>query len=122
MSCPTSSRPPRPTGPPLSGRQGRPRRSRSRSRWPGWSSEGTIMRTAAAALSLLILPLAVPAADPLPVGHRGLPRHAPENTLAAFAACLELRLGFELDVRRSKDGARVGLPDDTVHRTTDGTA
>src|SRR5688572_5961368 len=32
---------------------------------------------------------------PLVVGHRGLLRHAPENTLAGFRACLELRLGFE---------------------------
>src|SRR5262249_24598311 len=38
------------------------------------------------------------------IGHRGLLRHAPENTLASFSACLDLRLGFELDVRRSKDG------------------
>jgi glycerophosphoryl diester phosphodiesterase len=71
-------------------------------------------------LIILTLPLAARAADPLPVGHRGLPRHAPENTLAAFAACLELRLGFELDVRRSKDGALVCVHDDTVNRTTDG--
>src|SRR3954463_10932564 len=35
---------------------------------------------------------------PLIVGHRGLLRHAPENTLASFRACLELRLGFEFDV------------------------
>lgn len=69
---------------------------------------------------LLALPLAA-AAAPLPVGHRGLPRHAPENTLAAFAACLELRLGFELDIRRSKDGHLVCVHDDTVDRTSDGT-
>jgi glycerophosphoryl diester phosphodiesterase/cyclophilin family peptidyl-prolyl cis-trans isomerase len=54
------------------------------------------------------------------VAHRGLFRHAPENTLPAFAACLELRLGFELDVRRSKDGHLVVLHDRTLDRTSDG--
>lgn len=54
------------------------------------------------------------------VGHRGLIRHAPENTLAAFTACLELRIGFELDVRRTRDGHLVCLHDDGVKRTTDG--
>ncbi len=54
------------------------------------------------------------------VGHRGLLRHAPENTLAGFAACLDLRLGFELDVRRSKDGQLVIMHDDDVKRTTNG--
>jgi glycerophosphoryl diester phosphodiesterase len=54
------------------------------------------------------------------VGHRGLMRHAPENTLAGFAACLQLRLGFELDIRRTKDGVLVCLHDDDVKRTTDG--
>ena len=28
------------------------------------------------------------AAEPIPVAHRGLLRHAPENTIPAFAACL----------------------------------
>jgi glycerophosphoryl diester phosphodiesterase/cyclophilin family peptidyl-prolyl cis-trans isomerase len=54
------------------------------------------------------------------VAHRGLLRHAPEDTLAAFAACLELRLGFELDVRRSKDGHLVVIHDATLDRTTNG--
>jgi glycerophosphoryl diester phosphodiesterase len=54
------------------------------------------------------------------VGHRGLMRHAPENTLAGFAACIDLRLGFELDVRRTRDGHLVCLHDDDVKRTTDG--
>lgn len=54
------------------------------------------------------------------VAHRGLAREAPENTLAAFGACLPLRLGFELDVRRGKDGTLVVLHDDHVGRTTDG--
>lgn len=54
------------------------------------------------------------------VGHRGLIKDAPENTLAAFRACLELRVGFEFDVRRTQDGQLVCLHDDTVDRTTDG--
>jgi glycerophosphoryl diester phosphodiesterase len=57
---------------------------------------------------------------PAVVGHRGLMRHAPENTLAGFAACLELGLGFELDVRRTRDGHLVCLHDADVRRTTDG--
>lgn len=52
------------------------------------------------------------------VGHRGLMRHVPENTIAGFAACMNLRLGFELDIRRSKDGVLVLLHDDDVKRTT----
>ena len=57
---------------------------------------------------------------PLVVAHRGLLKHAPENTLANFRACLELRLGFEVDIRRSKDGVLVCVHDDTVDRTTNG--
>ena len=57
---------------------------------------------------------------PLIVAHRGLARHAPENTLAGFRACLELRLGFEFDVRKTGDGQLVCIHDDTVERTTDG--
>lgn len=59
-------------------------------------------------------------ADPsLPrlVGHRGLITHAPENTLATFAACLHLRLGFELDVRRTSDGHLICLHDADLQRT-----
>src|SRR6476469_4312332 len=55
---------------------------------------------------------------PLAVAHRGLLRHAPENTLANFRACLELRLGFEFDVERTKDGHLVCIHDSTVNRTT----
>jgi glycerophosphoryl diester phosphodiesterase len=54
------------------------------------------------------------------VAHRGLLRHAPEDTLANFRACLELRLGFEFDVQRTKDGALVCIHDNTVDRTTNG--
>jgi glycerophosphoryl diester phosphodiesterase len=55
------------------------------------------------------------------VGHRGLPRHAPEESLADFNACIDLRIDIELDVRRTRDGQLVCLHDDTVNRTSDGT-
>ncbi len=58
---------------------------------------------------------------PLIVAHRGLLLHAPENTLANFRACLELRLGFEFDVEKTKDGHLVCIHDDAVDRTTNGT-
>ncbi|MCA9064608.1 MAG: hypothetical protein KDA96_16165 [Planctomycetaceae bacterium] len=61
------------------------------------------------------------AAEPLIVAHRGLLHHAPENTLANFRACLELRLGFEFDVEKTKDGQLVCIHDSTVDRTTNGT-
>jgi len=57
---------------------------------------------------------------PLVVAHRGLLRHAPENTLANFRACLELRMGFEFDVRKTNDEKLVCIHDSTVNRTTDG--
>src|SRR3954464_12913254 len=63
------------------------------------------------------------AAEPfssLVVGHRGLIQSAPECTLSAFRACLALRIGFEFDVRSTKDGVLVCLHDATVDRTTDG--
>lgn len=64
--------------------------------------------------------LAVDQHQPLVVPHRGLSRHTPENTLTNFRACLELGLGFEFDVHRTKDGHLVCIHDDTVHRTTNG--
>jgi glycerophosphoryl diester phosphodiesterase len=65
-----------------------------------------------------LLVSAMLAAEPLPVGHRGLITEAPENSRAGFAACLALRLGFECDIRRSSDGELVILHDDTLDRTT----
>jgi len=41
--------------------------------------------------------------------------------LANFRACLELRLGFEFDVDKTKDGQLVCIHDSTVDRTTNGT-
>ena len=60
--------------------------------------------------------------NPTLIAHRGLLRHAPENTLPAFAACLELGIGFELDIRTTKDGHLVVFHDDNIQRTTDGRA
>ncbi|MFG0336221.1 MAG: glycerophosphodiester phosphodiesterase, partial [Maioricimonas sp. JB049] len=57
---------------------------------------------------------------PLVVAHRGLLRPAPENTLANLRASLELRIGFEFDVQRTRDGHLVCIHDATVDRTTDG--
>ncbi|MCE9561914.1 MAG: hypothetical protein K8U57_07655 [Planctomycetes bacterium] len=59
-------------------------------------------------------------ADPSVIGHRGIPTHAPEETLATFNACIDLRVGVELDVRRTRDGQLVCLHDPTLDRTTDG--
>src|SRR5262249_53059262 len=71
-----------------------------------------------------LVALTVPGADDPTatriVGHRGLLRHAPENTLAGFGACADLRLGFEFDVRRSRDGYLVVMHDTDVKRSTDG--
>lgn len=69
---------------------------------------------------LACLPATAAEPRPLVVAHRGLLRHAPENTLANFRACLELQIGFEFDVERTKDGHLVCIHDDTVDRTTDG--
>lgn len=59
-------------------------------------------------------------ASPAIVAHRGLLMHAPEDTLAAYRACVALRLGFEFDVRTSKEGALVCIHDATLDRTTTG--
>lgn len=58
---------------------------------------------------------------PLIVAHRGLLLESPENTIPNFRACLELGLGFELDVQRTKDHRLVCIHDTTVDRTTNGT-
>jgi glycerophosphoryl diester phosphodiesterase len=45
--------------------------------------------------------------SPLLIGHQGWPARYPGNTLAGFVAALAHVDGFELDVRRSKDGKLV---------------
>lgn len=63
------------------------------------------------ALCLFLFPLELHAAEPPSVvAHRGLLLHAPENTLANFRACLELRLGFEFDVDVGIDGILTDYP------------
>ena len=74
---------------------------------------------ALAAVGQLPTGAADPSAPAL-VAHRGLARQAPENTLAAYAACLALHLGFETDVQRSQDGHLVAVHDDNLDRTTNG--
>jgi len=58
---------------------------------------------------------------PLILGHRGARDMAPENTLAAFQAALDVGAdGFELDASRCSTGEIVVIHDDTVDRTTNG--
>jgi len=71
-------------------------------------------------LSLFFLPQLSIAADPILIAHRGMLRHAPENTLPAFSVCLDLGIGFELDIRTTKDGELVIIHDDRLKRTTNG--
>jgi glycerophosphoryl diester phosphodiesterase len=53
--------------------------------------------------------------------HRGARAIAPENTLPAFQAALDLGVdGIELDVQRSSDDVLVVMHDFTVDRTTNG--
>lgn len=71
-------------------------------------------------LCWFFLPQLSIAADPILIAHRGMLRYAPENTLPAFSVCLDLRIGFELDIRTTKDGELVIIHDDTLQRTTNG--
>ena len=59
--------------------------------------------------------------EPIVLAHRGLRRWAPENTLPAFAAAIEVGLSLELDVIQTSDGKLVVIHDETVNRTTGGT-
>ena len=53
--------------------------------------------------------------------HRGVSAHAPENTLPAFAAALEMPVeGIELDVHLTADGVAVVCHDERIDRTSDG--
>ena len=59
--------------------------------------------------------------EPVLLSHRGLVRHAPENTLPAFEAAIALGASIELDVYQTSDGQLVVIHDGTVDRTTNGT-
>lgn len=65
---------------------------------------------------------APPCPPVLIVAHRGYSALAPENTLAAFRAALEIGApAMECDVHLSADGHVVVIHDDSLDRTTDGT-
>lgn len=56
-------------------------------------------------------------AKPTLFGHRGSSADHPENTLASFAACLELGIdGIELDVQQCKSGELVVIHDFDLQR------
>ena len=55
----------------------------------------------------------------LTIAHRGASAHAPENTLAALRAAVELRCDLaEVDVQRTRDGVLVLVHDADLARTT----
>jgi len=59
--------------------------------------------------------------SPIIIAHRGFSARAPENTLAAFRAAIEVGAdGIELDVQLSKDGHVVVIHDEKLDRTTNG--
>lgn len=79
------------------------------------------MQKRLAALGLLLALTAATSAAPLIFAHRGLHAVAPENTMAAFEACVKNGLSIELDVYLSSDGVPVVIHDGTLERTTNGT-
>jgi len=55
------------------------------------------------------------------IAHRGLPTHAPENTLPAFRKAVELGVEYlEVDVQQTSNGHLVVFHDKSVSRTTNG--
>ena len=67
---------------------------------------------------VLILPSA--GGEPILIAHRGMLRHAPENTMPALATCIELSFGFELDVYSSRDNRLVVVHNEKLQGTTNG--
>ncbi len=58
---------------------------------------------------------------PLVIAHRGYSARYPENTLAAFAAALEIEAdAIELDITLTADRQLVVIHDETLDRTTNG--
>jgi glycerophosphoryl diester phosphodiesterase len=74
------------------------------------------------ALWMFLIALAGAAPGPRPrlLAVQGLRYHAPESTLPAFAAALELHVGVSATVRRSRDGKLVIVRDEELARTTSG--
>ena len=95
------------------------------------SSPTLSMFLLASASSLLLSCATVPEAGPgaaageervQVVAHRGCWHGAPENSLAAIAACRKAGVDIvEIDVQRSADGVLLIMHDETVDRTTNGT-
>ena len=66
--------------------------------------------------------LAVDHAQPIAIAHRGFSARHPENTMAAFAAAVEIGyLYVETDVHATADGALIAFHDDRLDRVTDRT-
>lgn len=80
----------------------------------------SLVGLAVMAVAACICAAAIGAQPPLIVGHRGMLRSYPENTLPAFAACVERGIGIEFDVRTAKDGTLIVLHDSTLGRTSNG--
>ncbi len=71
-------------------------------------------------MTLLTIPTSSEGA-PLVIAHRGASSLAPENTMAAVYAALDLGVDMiEVDVHRTSDGELVVIHDVAVDRTTDG--
>lgn len=58
---------------------------------------------------------------PMIIGHRGVCRAAPENTLPSFQKAIDIGCdAIELDVNLTKDDKVIVIHDDTINRTTNG--
>lgn len=65
--------------------------------------------------------LAARRAGPIIIAHRGATDFAPNDTLDSFAAAMDLGAdGWEMDIRRTKDGVLVCFHDDFIEETTRG--
>ncbi len=63
-----------------------------------------------------------PLLPPRVIAHRGGPKEAPENTLAAFASAFARGVPMvECDVHLTRDGEVIIIHDETLERTTNGT-
>ena len=60
--------------------------------------------------------------QPVAIAHRGFSAHHPENTMAAFAAAVDIGCRYvETDVHATTDGMLVAFHDDRLDRVTDRT-